>query len=107
MLTDDAYFPALRAREFSRLDQTGCAYLDYGGSGLYAESLIRADAERLLHAVDGNPHSDLHMAERIECARLDVLRWLEADPLDYTVVFTANATAAIRLVGESYPFRSL
>lgn len=108
MLTgDQAYFSALRAREFSRLDASGCAYLDYTGSGLYAESLVRADAERLLRSIDGNPHADAGMAERIECAREAVLHWLDADPSAYTVVFTANATAAIRLVGESYRFASL
>jgi selenocysteine lyase/cysteine desulfurase len=108
MLTDDTtYFAALRAREFSRLDAAGCAYLDYTGSGLYAESLIRADTHRLLHSVSGNPHSDACMAECIERTRADVLAWLDADPRDYTVIFTANATAALRLVGESYPFTSL
>jgi selenocysteine lyase/cysteine desulfurase len=108
MLTDDAtYFAALRAREFSRLDAAGCAYLDYTGSGLYAESLIRADTHRLLHSVAGNPHSDPCMAECIERTRADVLAWLDADPRDYTVIFTANATAALRLIGESYPFTSL
>jgi selenocysteine lyase/cysteine desulfurase len=108
VLTDDAkYFASLRAREFSRLDAAGCAYLDYTGSGLYAESLIRADTHRLLHSVAGNPHSDPCMAESIERTRADVLAWLDADPRDYTVIFTANATAALRLVGESYPFTSL
>jgi selenocysteine lyase/cysteine desulfurase len=107
MLSDEAYFAALRAREFSRLGATGCAYLDYTGSGLYPESLVRADAERLLSSVDGNPHSDARMAERVECTRLAILQWLDADPSDYTVIFTANATAAIRLVGESYQFGSL
>jgi selenocysteine lyase/cysteine desulfurase len=108
MLTDDAtYFDALRAREFSRLDAAGCAYLDYTGSGVYAESLIRADTHRLMHSVGGNPHSDACMAECIERTRADVLAWLDADPRDYTVIFTANATAALRLVGESYPFESL
>jgi selenocysteine lyase/cysteine desulfurase len=104
---DTAYFSTLREREFSRLDATGCAYLDYTGSGLYAESLIRADADRLLHSVAGNPHSDARMGERIECARADVLAWLDADADAYTVIFTANATAALRLVGESYRFESL
>jgi len=108
MLTDDTtYFAALRAREFSRLEATGCAYLDYTGSGLYAESLIHADTHRLLHSVAGNPHSDACMAECIERTRADVLAWLDADPRDYTVIFTANATAALRVIGESYPFASL
>jgi len=108
VLTDDArYFATLRAREFSRLDAAGCAYLDYTGSGLYAESLIHADTHRLLHSVSGNPHSDPCMAECIERTRADLLAWLDADPRDYTVIFTANATAALRLIGESYPFTSL
>jgi selenocysteine lyase/cysteine desulfurase len=108
MLTDDTtFFAALRSREFSRLDATGCAYLDYTGSGLYAESLVRADTDRLLCSVSGNPHADARMAEHIEGTRAEVLRWLDADPDDYTVVFTANATAAIRLVGESYQFETL
>ena len=37
-------------------------------------------------------------------ARAAVLQFFEATS-DYTVVFTANATAALKLVGESYPFR--
>ncbi len=104
VLTDDDYFTALRAREFARLDATGCAYLDYTGSGLYAESLIRADAERLLGSVEGNPHTNGGAADRIERTRADVLRWLDADEREYTVIFTANASAALRLIGESYRF---
>jgi selenocysteine lyase/cysteine desulfurase len=40
----------------------------------------------------------------VERARERVLRWLDADPEAYVVVFTANATAALKLVGEAYPF---
>jgi selenocysteine lyase/cysteine desulfurase len=105
VLTDDEpYFAALRGREFARLDDARHAYLDYTGSGLYAASLVRGDAERLLASIDGNPHADPSMAERIEHTRGDVLRWLDADARDYTVIFTPNASGAIRLVGESYPF---
>lgn len=105
VLTDDErYFADLRAREFARLDAAGHAYLDYTGSSLYAASLVRSDTERLLTSLDGNPHADPSMAERIECTRDAVLRWLDADAREYTVIFTANASGAIRLVGESYPF---
>ena len=34
-----------------------------------------------------------------------VLRHLNADPEEYSVIFTPNATGACRLVGEAYPFR--
>jgi len=43
----------------------------------------------------------------LECAneaRAALLSFLKASDKDYTVVFTANATAALKLVGESYPF---
>jgi len=36
-------------------------------------------------------------------ARESVLAFFRAPP-EYTVVFTANATAAMKLVGESFPF---
>jgi molybdenum cofactor sulfurtransferase len=38
-----------------------------------------------------------------EEARAAVLSFFQAPP-EYTVVFTANATGALKLVGESYPF---
>ena len=113
MLTEDAaavesYFTELRAREFSRLDRDGHAYLDYTASGLYAESQIRAHLELLNHGVLGNPHAD-HAASRVttailEAARGRVLQFLDADPDEYSVCFTQNASAAIKLVAESYPF---
>jgi selenocysteine lyase/cysteine desulfurase len=51
-------FGDLRRREFSRLDATGTVYLDYTGSALYPESLVRRDARRLQRRVLGNPHSE-------------------------------------------------
>ena len=40
----------------------------------------------------------------MECARARVLAFLHADPSEYDVVFTANASGALRLVGEGFPF---
>ena len=99
---------ALRAREFSRLDAQGLAYLDYAAAALYARSQADAYAERLRDGVFGNPHSQ-HAASRVSEAGLDgaraaTLRFLDADPAIYDVVFTANASAALKLVGEAYPF---
>lgn len=37
-------------------------------------------------------------------ARAAVLSFFKASEKEYTVIFTANATAALKLVGESYPF---
>ena len=43
------------------------------------------------------------MTELVERARHAVLRWFNAEGR-YTAVFTHNATAALKHVGESYPF---
>lgn len=104
----DPYIAALRAREFARLDVQRHAYLDYTGSALYAEIQLREHHARLGSALLGNPHSD-SLASRVSTrvvdeARREVLRFLDADPAAYAVCFTANASAAIKLVGESYPF---
>lgn len=105
---DEQYFAQLRAQEFSRLDASGQAYLDYTGSALYAERQVRAHAEFLSKAVLGNPHSENPASREstriIEDARGRVLRFLDAPPEDYAVIFTANASAAIKLIAESFPF---
>ncbi len=106
--SDEEFFAAWRARELTRVDRAGLAYVDYTGAALYPESLVRADAARLERAVLGNPHSQ-HGPSReatgdVERAREAVLAFLHADPAEYAVVLTVNATAACRLVGESFPF---
>ena len=98
----------LRAREFSRLDRAGTAYLDYTGAALYPASLVRRDARRLLAAVRGNPHAasgpSLASTAVIERARMLTLQFVGADPDQYEVVFTANASGAIRAIAEAFPF---
>lgn len=104
----DAEFARLRAREFGRLDRTGLAYLDFVGSGLYAESQLVAHQALLAESVLGNPHSESGPSrastEWLNEMRARVLRFLDADPAQYVVVFTANATGAIKLVAEGFPF---
>jgi selenocysteine lyase/cysteine desulfurase len=99
---------ALRASEYSRLDRDGHIYLDYTGGSLYAESQVRAHADLLAGGVFGNPHSGTlsSMASTgiVEETRRHILRYFQAPPHLYTVVFTQNATAALKLVGEAYPF---
>jgi selenocysteine lyase/cysteine desulfurase len=106
--SDEAYFDELREREFSRLARTGEAYLDYTGSALYTDSQVRAHAALLADGLFGNPQSE-HRASRASTAVIDearrrALAWLDADEESYDVCFTGNATAAIKLVAESYRF---
>lgn len=98
----------LRAREFGRLDAQGHVYLDYTGGALYAASQVREHLDLLRTHILGNPHSANPTSRAatalIEEARSTVLAYFGASPDDYTVIFTANASGALKLVGESYPF---
>src|SRR6185295_17959350 len=98
----------LRATEYARLDRQGHVYLDYTGGGLYAESQLRDHLALLNEQVFGNPHSknltSMAMTNLVEHAREYVLRYFNADPDEYLAIFTQNATGALKLIGESYPF---
>jgi len=98
----------LRAREFARLDATSCVYLDYAGAAVYPGSLVRRDARRLARRIMGNPHSgslpSQASTEAIDAARALTLELLDADPRLYDVVFTPNASGALRIVAEAFPF---
>jgi len=98
----------LRATEYARLDTGGHIYLDYTGGGLYAESQLRRHTRLLAEHVFGNPHSSNPTSQAatrlVEHAREYVLHFFNADPDEYLAIFTANASSALKLVGESYPF---
>ena len=98
----------LRSTEYARLDAGEHIYLDYTGGGLYAESQLRQHQDILRGHVFGNPHSSnptsLDATRFVESARQHVLRFFKADPAQYDVIFTQNASGALKLVGESYPF---
>jgi molybdenum cofactor sulfurtransferase len=98
----------LRATEYERLDRLGQVYLDYTGGSLYAESQLRAHLALLREHVLGNPHStnptSRAATELVERTRAAVLSFFNAPPDEYALVFTPNASGALRLVGEAYPF---
>jgi len=105
---DEAFFEELRAREFERLDRHGIAYLDFAASGLHSASQASAYSSLLADGLLGNPHSE-HQPSRdsmaaIEAARRCVLAAAGLSELDYSVCFTANTSAAVKLVAEAYPF---
>src|SRR5690349_19531476 len=97
----------LRATEYARLDAQQHVYLDYTGGGLYAECQLREHLELLCSHVFGNPHStnpaSQAMTVLVDRVRQYVLTYFHASPDEYVVIFTSNASGAIKLVGESYP----
>lgn len=96
----------VRAAELRRLDAEGAVYLDYTGAAPYPESLLRDHLRQLRTRVLGNPHSENPAAraatEDLAAAKRQILRFFDADPAVYDVCLTANASTAIRLVGESF-----
>lgn len=96
----------LRKSGFSRLDESGQVYLDFTGGSLYAKQQIERHTALLNAHVFGNPHST-NPASRlsgkwIEETRARIRRYFNAD--DYQLIFTANASQALKIIGEGYPF---
>ena len=98
----------LRAKEYPALATE--TYLDFTAGNLYAASQLTRHLELLQRHCFGNPHStnpaSAASTELITRARSAVLRFFNASPDDWDVVFTGNASQALKLVGESYPFEA-
>ncbi|HEX4416614.1 MAG TPA: aminotransferase class V-fold PLP-dependent enzyme [Kofleriaceae bacterium] len=98
---------ALRRREFARLDAQQETYLDHVGAGIAPQSLLDHNYRVLSGTIFGNPHTGSKPAEQFyEKARSEIYRFFRCSPEDYEIIFTPNASAAIRLVAESFPFES-
>ena len=102
----DIFFTRLRQTEYSRLDKSGQVYLDYTAGNIHPESLLNKHYGFLQAAVYGNPHSNNPASQLsgkyVSETRQRVLEYFNAK--DYYCVFTANASAALQIVGECYPF---
>ncbi|PPQ64551.1 hypothetical protein CVT24_008453 [Panaeolus cyanescens] len=100
---------ALRRTDYTRLDLSGETYVDYMGGALYPESLIRVHTQFLTNSILGNTHSVSNSSKlSLKCAdeaRSAVLSHFKASS-EYTVIFTANASAAMKLVAEAYQFQN-
>jgi molybdenum cofactor sulfurtransferase len=102
------FLDELRVSDYGRLDAGQHIYLDYTGGGLYAESQLQKHMDLLHSHVFGNPHSSspssINSTHHVEQARSAVLDFFNASPDEYAVIFTQNASGALKLVGESFPF---
>ncbi|KAI9701413.1 MAG: hypothetical protein M1820_006504 [Bogoriella megaspora] len=94
----------IREKEYPMLTNGG-PYLDHAGTTLYSKLLMDKFYSDMTSNLYGNPHSaspsSLRSTERIDAIRLKALDWFHADPDNFDLVFVANATSAIKLVGES------
>ncbi|XP_023645063.1 molybdenum cofactor sulfurase isoform X2 [Capsella rubella] len=98
----------IRDSEFQRLLDKGVVYLDHAGSTLYSELQMANIFKDLTSNVFGNPHSQSDISsvtsDLIADARHQVLKYFNASPEDYSCIFTSGATAALKLVAETFPW---
>ena len=80
-------------------------YLDHAGTTLYSKSLLEAFSADMMANLYGNPHSASQASQRstqqVQDVRLQLLRFFDADPDDFDLIFVANATAGIKLVADA------
>jgi molybdenum cofactor sulfurtransferase len=93
-----------------RSDTGSEIYLDYAGMVPAVKDIVSAVADALSSHSLGNPHSGGHSSQRAQSilsqGRACILDFFGASPLHYHVVFTAGATAATKLVGETFRWSS-
>jgi molybdenum cofactor sulfurtransferase len=103
----DAYIEDMRKVQYPMLKDT--TYLDHAGTTLYSKALMDRFYSDMMGGLFGNPHSASPSSQLstqlVEDTRLQLLRFFNADPAEYDLVFTANATAAIKLVMEAFRAR--
>ncbi|XP_068154650.1 molybdenum cofactor sulfurase [Drosophila tropicalis] len=91
-------------KEFTRLERNQSTYLDHAGTTLYAESQVAHAAVQLHRDVISNPHTSRSTGDYVDQVRFKILEFFHTQAEDYEVIFTANASAALRLVAEHFDF---
>eukprot|EP01041_Mallomonas_annulata_P006196 gene6196-12554_t len=84
----------------------GDIYLDHAGTALPTETLLNEIYSELLASPISNPHSSIKCRRQIDAARNATLEFFNTNSNEYSVVFTAGATASIKTIGELFPWSS-
>ncbi|KAK1690840.1 MOSC N-terminal beta barrel domain-containing protein [Colletotrichum godetiae] len=104
MKTYNSRVEEFRDREYPMIKDS--IYLDHAGTTLYAKSLVDRFSAELMSNLLGNPHSaspsSQYSTSRIEDIRLRLLRFFNADPEEYDLIFVSNTTAGIKLVSDAF-----
>lgn len=84
----------------------GTTYLDHAGTTLYPKTLIDEFSREMMSNLLGNPHSSSTASQlstgKVDDVRLRALRFFNADPDHFDLIFVANATAGIKAVMEAF-----
>ncbi|KAI0596266.1 pyridoxal phosphate-dependent transferase [Biscogniauxia sp. FL1348] len=94
----------LRQNEYPHMNNG--VYLDHSGTTIYAKSTVDSFASKMITNLYGNPHSENSPAKLsgdvVDQVREKTLNFLGANPREFDLIFVANATAAIKLVADSF-----
>ncbi|KAI2471018.1 PLP-dependent transferase [Annulohypoxylon bovei var. microspora] len=95
---------ALRQKEYPHMNNG--VYLDHSGATIYAKSTVDSFCAKMVTNLYGNPHSENFPAKLsgdvVDQVREKTLNFLGANPEHFDLIFVANATAAIKLVADSF-----
>ncbi|KAI1457984.1 PLP-dependent transferase [Annulohypoxylon moriforme] len=95
---------ALRQKEYPHMNDG--VYLDHSGATIYAKSTVDSFCAKMVTNLYGNPHSENFPAKLsgdvVDQVREKTLNFFGADPEHFDLIFVANATAAIKLVADSF-----
>merc|ERR1711892_362623 len=93
--------------EFPQLSDV--TYLDHAGATLFSKSQLKSVTAELRENLFFNPHTagtKNKSTKAVAEVRSLVLRHMNADPEEYSVIFTSGATAGIKIVGECFGLTS-
>ena len=100
----DSYIERMREDQYPMLKDT--LYVDHAGTTPYSKRLMDCFHTDMMANLAGNPHSASPSSQRstlaIDGVRMQLLHHFKADPEYFDLVFTSNATAAIKLVMEAF-----
>lgn len=86
----------------------GCTYLDHAGATVCSRSQMEEFSALVQSTLFANPHSQSTASRRtheiIERVRQRILRSLNTTSDQYSVIFTSGATAAMKMIGETFPW---
>lgn len=91
---------------FPNTNGVGTTYLDHAGTTLYPKNLMDEFSRKMMSNLWGNPHSSSTASQlstsKADDVRLRALRFFNADPDHFDLIFVANATAGIKAVMEGF-----
>lgn len=83
-----------------------CNYLDHAGATQYADKQMRQIYADLVSNVYANPHTSKITDDLIDQVRFKILSGFNTTCNEYSVIFTAGATASLKLLAETFDFSS-